>query len=240
MQQYYDWRSNIIITEFKQTIQYIYLPFSCYYIHIMLGLCLMVGSVLLKVKFGHAQIRVPKIDMLMSKTACINPCKSTYKWRGIVCFYWYKTCFMIKKKNKNERNSFLKICVIYLNGWCFFSMVYIKKNIYSMWNNNLSSVKIKFTCFFKKNFAKNIYSMWNNNLRVWKLSSFFSIFIFISSKMFLHALLLNSDDPFTDQDWIISGPPMWTYVYKSSKWLNIFYQYDGNCVLKNHLIFVAL
>ena len=60
----------------------------------------------------------------------------------------------------------------------------------------------------KKKFTKNIYSMW-------KLNLFFSIFIFISSKMFLHSLLLNSDAPFTGQHWII---------------LNIFYQYDGNCV----------
>ena len=68
-----------------------------------------------------------------------------------------------------------------------------------MWNNNLSSVKIKFTCFLKKKkkkFTKNIYSMW-------KLNLFFSIFIFISSKIFLHSLLLNSDDPFIGQDWII-------------------------------------
>ena len=100
--------------------------------------------------------------------------------------------------------------------------------------------KLSLLVFLKKNLQKNIYSMWNNNLRVWKSSSFFSIFIFIISKIFLHSLLSNSDDPFVDQDWIILGPPMWTYFYKSSEWLNIFYQYDGNCVLKNYLIFVAL
>ena len=32
----------------------------------------MLVSVLLKIKFGHAQIRVPKIGILMLKTACIN------------------------------------------------------------------------------------------------------------------------------------------------------------------------
>ena len=75
--------------------------------------------------------------------------------------------------------------------------------------------KLSLLVFLKKKFTKNIYSMWKNNLRVWKLSLFFSIFIFISSKIFLHSLLLNSDGPFTGQDWII---------------LNIFYQYDSNCV----------
>ena len=38
-----------------------------------LELHLMVVSVLLKIKFGHAQISVPKIGIPMSKTACINP-----------------------------------------------------------------------------------------------------------------------------------------------------------------------
>ena len=33
----------------------------------------MIVSVLLEIKFGHAQISVPKIGLLMSKTACINP-----------------------------------------------------------------------------------------------------------------------------------------------------------------------
>ena len=30
------------------------------------------------------------------------------------------------------------------------------------------------------------------------------------------------------------------YSHSDSKWSNIFYQYDGNCVLKNYLIFVLL
>ena len=33
----------------------------------------MVVSVLLKIKFGHTQVSVPKIGILMSETACINP-----------------------------------------------------------------------------------------------------------------------------------------------------------------------
>ena len=34
----------------------------------------MVASVVIKIKFGPAQISVPKIGTPMSKTACINPC----------------------------------------------------------------------------------------------------------------------------------------------------------------------
>ena len=38
----------------------------------------MVVSVLLKIKFGHAQISVPKIATPMSKKACINPSLCTF------------------------------------------------------------------------------------------------------------------------------------------------------------------
>ena len=37
----------------------------------------MVVSVLLKIKFGHAQISVPKIGIQMLKTAYIHPCYVT-------------------------------------------------------------------------------------------------------------------------------------------------------------------
>ena len=70
------WWPNITIKESKQIILYIYFSFSCYYVHIMLliwqkkmKLFLMVVSVLFKIKFGHAQIIVPKIGMPISKTA---------------------------------------------------------------------------------------------------------------------------------------------------------------------------
>ena len=33
----------------------------------------MIVSVLFEIKFGHAQISVPKIGLPMSKTACVNP-----------------------------------------------------------------------------------------------------------------------------------------------------------------------
>ena len=35
----------------------------------------MIVSVLLEIKFGHAQISVPKSGLPMSKAACINPCR---------------------------------------------------------------------------------------------------------------------------------------------------------------------
>ena len=34
---------------------------------------MVVFSVLIKIKFGHAQMSVPKIGIPMLKTACINP-----------------------------------------------------------------------------------------------------------------------------------------------------------------------
>ena len=39
-----------------------------------LELRLMIASVLHEIKFGHAEISVPKIGIPMSKTVCINPC----------------------------------------------------------------------------------------------------------------------------------------------------------------------
>ena len=42
----------------------------------------MVLLVLLKTKFGHAQISVPKIGKPMSKTACINPWWHRFKEQG--------------------------------------------------------------------------------------------------------------------------------------------------------------
>ena len=43
----------------------------------------MVVLVLLKIKFGHIQISVPKIGISMSKTACINPCTEPQDWLKI-------------------------------------------------------------------------------------------------------------------------------------------------------------
>ena len=44
-----------------------------------LELRLTVVSILLKIRFGHSQISVPKIGIPMSKTACINPCQNMNK-----------------------------------------------------------------------------------------------------------------------------------------------------------------
>ena len=41
----------------------------------------MVVSVLLKIKFGHAQISVPKIGIPITKTACINPWYWHLSWK---------------------------------------------------------------------------------------------------------------------------------------------------------------
>ena len=75
------WWPNIIIKDSKQTIHYIWFYFlvimfilCCWFDKKKLELRLMVVLVLLKMKFGHAQISVPKIGIPMSKTACINPC----------------------------------------------------------------------------------------------------------------------------------------------------------------------
>ena len=61
-------------------MNYISFLFSHHYVHIIFVICskkmelrLIVVSVLLKIKFGHAQISVSKIGIPMSKTTCINP-----------------------------------------------------------------------------------------------------------------------------------------------------------------------
>ena len=55
----------------------IFFLFSRYYIADLIKKLewrLMIVSVLLEIKFEHAQVSVPKIGLRMSKTACINPC----------------------------------------------------------------------------------------------------------------------------------------------------------------------
>ena len=75
------WWLNIIIKKSKQTLHLflIFLLLCSHYVSDLikkLELCIMVVSVLFRVKFGHAHISVPKIGVPMSKTACINPCVS--------------------------------------------------------------------------------------------------------------------------------------------------------------------
>ena len=68
---------SIVIKESKRTnITFIIFSLLCshYIINLIkkLETHLMVVSIFLKIKFRHAQISVPKIGILMSKTACIN------------------------------------------------------------------------------------------------------------------------------------------------------------------------
>ena len=68
------WWPNIIRKESKHLF-IIYLLLCSHYVADLvkiLELCLMVVSVLLKIKFGHGQISVPKISIPMSETAYIK------------------------------------------------------------------------------------------------------------------------------------------------------------------------
>ena len=74
------WLPNIAIKESKLHITLIFYHTFTVPIHLLLfdqilELGLMAVSVLLKIKFGHAQISEPKIGMPMSKTVCISPYK---------------------------------------------------------------------------------------------------------------------------------------------------------------------
>ena len=74
------WWPNFIIKESNQTIHWFFFIFSLLCLHYIADLIkklewrLMIVSVLLEIKFEHAQVSVPKIGLRMSKTACINPC----------------------------------------------------------------------------------------------------------------------------------------------------------------------
>ena len=72
--------SEILIMKRKQVIHYICFLFSHYYVYIMLltwskswNYIYWLLLVLTRIKLGHAQISVPKINILVSKTACIKP-----------------------------------------------------------------------------------------------------------------------------------------------------------------------
>ena len=73
MSQYYYYR---VQTNYTLHLSYIFsLSCSDYVADLIknLKLCLTVISILLNIRFGHAQISVPKIGIPMPKTACINP-----------------------------------------------------------------------------------------------------------------------------------------------------------------------
>ena len=89
MTQYYLQRVQISYT---LHLLFIFLLLCLYYVADLirkLELCLMVVSVLLKIKFEHAKISMPKIGILMPKTACINPCPLT-AWKIKIFKKWEK------------------------------------------------------------------------------------------------------------------------------------------------------
>ena len=88
-----------MIIESKQAIHYIHYLFFCYYVHIQLLIdkklkfCYFIVLILLNEKiFGYSQISVPKIGMLISKTASVNP-QQDILWNHDQCNC---PCFAIK------------------------------------------------------------------------------------------------------------------------------------------------
>ena len=78
--------SEIMIMKYKRAAHYIYFLFCRCYVYIMLPIwCKSWNRVywlllfLIRIKFGHAQISVPKIGVPISKIACINPWLVTRK-----------------------------------------------------------------------------------------------------------------------------------------------------------------
>ena len=85
------WWPNIIIKESKQTTLHLFL-FSCDYDLIKkMKLPLMVVSVLLKIKFGHAQISVLKISIYTDVENTLYQPMISYQLSSIIaCFFlWY-------------------------------------------------------------------------------------------------------------------------------------------------------
>ena len=89
--------ANKIVTMMSQislrSLNKLYIKFILYFLVIMFklfcwldqktGNVFTVVSVLLKIRFGQAQIIVPKIGIPMSKTACINPCHSKIHFKCV-------------------------------------------------------------------------------------------------------------------------------------------------------------
>ena len=72
-------RPEIMIMKYKRAIHYICF-FSLHHVHVMLLIwsknwiyVYYLLLFLISFKFGHTQISVPKVGILMSKTGCINP-----------------------------------------------------------------------------------------------------------------------------------------------------------------------
>ena len=99
--------SEIMIMKYKQAIHYFRFLFS-YYVYIMLliwsrnwNYVYWLLLFLIRSKYVHAQISVPKIGIPMSKRVCINPWKQRHtqnKYRKKDFFFVLKWYFAKKKK----------------------------------------------------------------------------------------------------------------------------------------------
>ena len=99
--------SEIMIMKYKQAIHYFRFLFS-YYVYIMLliwsrnwNYVYWLLLFLIRSKYVHAQISVPKIGIPMSKRVCINPWKQRHtqnKYRKKDFFFVLKMVFCKKKK----------------------------------------------------------------------------------------------------------------------------------------------
>ena len=64
----------------------------------------MVVSVLLKIKFGHTRISVPKTDIPMSKTACINSCSQHTPFYTMIAML-HELAFRVDSKHFASGNT---------------------------------------------------------------------------------------------------------------------------------------
>ena len=117
-----------------------------------LELNLMVVSVLLEIKFGHAQLSLPKIGIRMLKAACISPWPKIYyyclSWRtplgeGEVNSHnhWTKTYYAYLPATNITVSA---IFIIYSNSikhvyyncpWKFQLFIIVLKNAWTNWHN---------------------------------------------------------------------------------------------------------
>ena len=86
-----NWHDDVPIVSLRSPNK-LYIAFILYFLIILFSLCCWfdkklevcstVVSILLKIRFGHAQISVPKISISMLKTGCINPCQPLEMWKS--------------------------------------------------------------------------------------------------------------------------------------------------------------
>ena len=69
----------------------------CYWFDQKTGIvCSTVVSILLKIRFGHARISVPKIGIPMSKAACINTDATCTIFNIYLLFIFFKLTYTVK------------------------------------------------------------------------------------------------------------------------------------------------